>query len=624
MPEHRENLKKAIRKEAERERSVSADELLARIEAGDIIRATGNLLFHTEPARFEQKLETLLRDIESVNAAGADDMSSTGEGGASAGMRHAIAFLTKLAVDLGSFLPEWNLNLDPKRIAIARNDVTDLLGRLERQAPDGAEAVREGLRREILGRLSAEAVENPAEREAENRELLGDSLLDYARNMVEQLGRSNFLRVARARKAGKTETEFGNDYAAFLQHVVRLGGSFVTTNPVLIKMAWDIDRELWNGRVDRLILTRYSVGELRRLLAESAGTDASRASSTRAAPDKGTQQKGSVEKGPPERGAQETTNSLAAAVETVSSMVTMAVVVENCRLLRDIFLVTEGREGYVSLQVNPKTHDEPERMVLEARALHNELEKTLGGVPNVVFKLPSTAAGLRAAEVLTAEGIGVTITLTFSVFQAVDFAKVLNRGNQLMSYIAIMNGRMAFPVRDELSGCGVPGGVEAARWAGVEVARKAERRLYEPADRGGLGVDRNRVKIMIASLRLYEDWIPDISELWGIPLITVFPNIRRAYDSRKRELHGRAVSGTTPHDSMEILWQSEIFRQAWWMPGDGKAGRPESQITLQDKDRPALASWPPVANTLNQFIDLYEQMGQRIVGRMRDIAGKGA
>ena len=59
----------------------------------------------------------------------------------------------------------------------------------------------------------------------------------------------------------------------------------------------------------------------------------------------------------------------------------MAVVEENCRLLRGIFLVTEGREGYVSLQVNPKNHYDGEAMVREASALYGDLEKRLGGVP---------------------------------------------------------------------------------------------------------------------------------------------------------------------------------------------------------------------------------------------------
>jgi hypothetical protein len=189
-----------------------------------------------------------------------------------------------------------------------------------------------------------------------------------------------------------------------------------------------------------------------------------------------------------------------------------------------------------------------------------------------------------------------------------------------MSYIAIMNGRMAFPARDELAEKETQGGAEAARWAGVEVARKAARSLYSSKADGGLEADRDRVKIMIASLRIYEDWIPDISELWGIPLITVFPNVRRAYDSHPRPLDGTSVEHQTPEDAMEVLLESEIFRQAWWMEGDSAASAPERPLSLGDKDREALAGWPPVANTLTQFIDLYEQMGNLVIGRLREAA----
>jgi transaldolase len=272
--------------------------------------------------------------------------------------------------------------------------------------------------------------------------------------------------------------------------------------------------------------------------------------------------------------------------------------------------------------VNPRLHDDPARMADEATALHRELTRRLGGVPNVVFKLPSTAAGLEAAARLAAAGIGVTITLTFSVAQADAFARVLRTSRAPVSYIAIMNGRMAFPVRDELKAAGVPGGVEAARWAGVEVTRKACRRLYGPEGEGGLGVDPGRVKIMIASLRIYDDWLPDLSELWGVPLITIFPNVRRAYDSHPRPFAGNALAQSTPADAVQTMMKSEIFRQAWWMPGDPEAARPARPLSLDRRDSTALAQWAPMAQTLKQFIELYDQMGAMVRARIRAVGGE--
>lgn len=239
----------------------------------------------------------------------------------------------------------------------------------------------------------------------------------------------------------------------------------------------------------------------------------------------------------------------------------------------------------------------------------------------MVIKLPSTHAGLEAAEVLTGEGIGVTITLTFSCFQASAFGPVLQRGDALLSYIALMNGRMAYPVRDELKEMQVVGGADAARWAGVEVARKCARILYGEPETGTEApgsIDPGKVKIMIASLRIYDPdtWIPDISELWGIPLLTVFPNVRRAFDSKSRPLDVGTAGNTTPAEAMETMGESEIFRQAWWLPGDDDSIKPATPLSLAADDQVAVVAWPPVAQTLDQFIDLYDQMSKAVRGRI--------
>ena len=207
------------------------------------------------------------------------------------------------------------------------------------------------------------------------------------------------------------------------------------------------------------------------------------------------------------------------------------------------------------------------------------------------------------------------------MFQELGFGKVLKEGHALVSYLALMNGRMAYPVRDDLKAHGVAGGVDAARWAGVEVARKSYHGLYDAVDRGGLGIDPARVKLLIASLRIYGDWLPDISEVWGCPVITIFPNVRRTWDSHAREFDGSSVLGITPAEDMEIMLESEVFRQAWWMPGDPEELRPARELTLEEKDAEAVLAWPPVAATLGQFIDLYDQMGKMVQARMSAIAG---
>ncbi|MBN1837202.1 MAG: hypothetical protein JW820_15200 [Spirochaetales bacterium] len=572
---HASEAREGIRRERLEKRQRSLESLAERVVAGDTVSAAGHLLFHTPAEGFALALRRLL------------ELLGRNHDGSSGSARCSILlFLARLRVDLGSFLPEWVLKdqLGEAAIGEAALAVEEHLRGLAEAWPDAEAAALARIRGEELSRFRAEGLEGACAAEEAAR-LTGGSLRGYTAAVVRAIGASNLLDAARARQAGEAATEIGNDYALFLPYVIWLGGSFVTTNPVLIKLAWDTDRDLWDRRIDELIRARFPRGELKALL-------------------------GGV-------GREE----VQAAVSSLNSLVTMNVVEENCRLLRDIFLVTEGREGYVSLQVNPKNHHDAAGMVSEAQSLYGFLEQRLAGVPNVVFKLPATAAGLEAAEALTQSGIGVTITVSFSVCQALAFGRVLDRGKALVTYIALMNGRMAFPVRDELEQKAVPGGVEAARWAGVEVARKAYRRLYGSSRDGGEGVDPGRVKLLIASLRIYGDWIPDLSEQWGCPVITCFPNVRRAYDSRKRPLNPSSIADRTPAEALETLGRSEIFRQAWWTPEDGEHLEPACALSIGAGDAAALAAWPPVANTLKQFVELYDEMGEMVLGRMRLAAG---
>ncbi|MBN1834757.1 MAG: hypothetical protein JW820_02840 [Spirochaetales bacterium] len=563
-----------IRRERLEKRQRSLESIAEGVLRGDAVSACGHLLFHTPAQGFASALGRLL------------ELLGRGRDGDTESARsNILLFLCRLRVDLGSFVPAWALAdaLGEAAIEKAAAEVEGQLGGLAEAWPDAEAAALARIHAEERSRFKAEGLEDEGATQEATR-LAGGSLKRYAAALLREIQASNLLDAARARRAGTAATEIGNDYALFLPYVIRLGGSFVTTNPVLIKVAWDTDRELWDRRIDQLILTRFSPQELGELVGARRRED------------------------------------VRAAVDSLSSLVTMKVVEENCRLLRDIFLVTDGREGYVSLQVNPKNHDDAAGMVGEARSLYGFLEERLGGVPNVVFKLPGTAAGLQAAQELTGGGIGVTITVSFSVHQAVAFGRVLSRGRALVSYIALMNGRMAFPVRDELAENAVPGGPEAARWAGVEVARKAYRRLYGAAPGEGEGIDPGKVKLLIASLRIYGDWIPDLSEQWGCPVITCFPNVRRAYDSRKRPLDPGSISGRTPPEALETLGRSEIFRQAWWTPQDGERLRPAQPLSLAPGDAAALSAWAPMRNTLNQFVELYDQMGEMVLARMKVLA----
>ncbi len=81
-------------------------------------------------------------------------------------------------------------------------------------------------------------------------------------------------------------------------------------------------------------------------------------------------------------------------------------------LMRPVYDATDGVDGYVSLEVNPKLAHDTDGTITEARHLFAALDH-----PNVLIKVPATPAGVPAIKTLISEGINVNVTLIFSVAQ---------------------------------------------------------------------------------------------------------------------------------------------------------------------------------------------------------------
>ncbi|HUW08447.1 MAG TPA: bifunctional transaldolase/phosoglucose isomerase, partial [Anaerolineae bacterium] len=91
-----------------------------------------------------------------------------------------------------------------------------------------------------------------------------------------------------------------------------------------------------------------------------------------------------------------------------------AVAVEDIQraadILRPVYDETGGADGYVSLEVSPTLAHDTEGTIAQARRLFATLNR-----PNVLIKVPATAAGIPATETLISEGINVNVTLMFSL-----------------------------------------------------------------------------------------------------------------------------------------------------------------------------------------------------------------
>jgi transaldolase/glucose-6-phosphate isomerase len=79
-------------------------------------------------------------------------------------------------------------------------------------------------------------------------------------------------------------------------------------------------------------------------------------------------------------------------------------------VLRPVYDATGGRDGYISLECSPYLANDTGATVNEARRLWSAVKR-----PNLMVKVPATAAGMPAIRQLIGEGINVNITLLFSV-----------------------------------------------------------------------------------------------------------------------------------------------------------------------------------------------------------------
>ncbi len=81
-----------------------------------------------------------------------------------------------------------------------------------------------------------------------------------------------------------------------------------------------------------------------------------------------------------------------------------------CEVLRPVWENTEGRDGRVSIEVDPRLAHDTEQTVAQAVELWKIVDR-----PNVMIKIPATEDGIPAITRTLAEGISVNVTLIFSV-----------------------------------------------------------------------------------------------------------------------------------------------------------------------------------------------------------------
>jgi transaldolase len=96
---------------------------------------------------------------------------------------------------------------------------------------------------------------------------------------------------------------------------------------------------------------------------------------------------------------------------------------EACDLFRSVWDGGDGKDGYVSMEVDPNFAYDTSATIEEAARFHDWVER-----PNLYVKIPATAPGLPAIEEMIARGRSINVTLIFSLERHREVAQAYIRG----------------------------------------------------------------------------------------------------------------------------------------------------------------------------------------------------
>jgi transaldolase len=261
--------------------------------------------------------------------------------------------------------------------------------------------------------------------------------------------------------------------------------------------------------------------------------------------------------------------------------------------LRPVFDRTRGVKGYLSMQVNPTLYPDPGAMVEQATAL-------AALAPNIAIKAPATEAGLIAIEEMTARGIRVNATVSFTVSQALAVSAALERGlarahaagrdaDSIRPYITLMIGRVDDHLKRVAERDGITTTPGAIDQAGIAVFKHAHRIFQQ---RGLVGT------LLAAAYRHEAHW----AEIIGPEVLQTIPySWWKQYDVSTREPELTLERPVDPAIVAELRAQFPDFVRA-----HDEDGMPPA----------AFLRYGATTHTLLQFIGGYAQLLEFIRARM--------
>jgi transaldolase len=336
------------------------------------------------------------------------------------------------------------------------------------------------------------------------------------------------------RTVAETPTDIWNDSCAIdeLEYALSYGAVGATANPTIVVDVWNKEPEYWRERVAALAVERptATVDELGWVVVEEMST----------------------------RGA---------------------------RLLEPVFEAQAGKQGRLSVQTNPVLFRTPAAMV--DQAVHFS---TLA--PNIIVKLPATAAGIEAIEEATYRGVSVNVTVSFTVPQALAAAEAIERGlrrrddegldtARMGPVVTIMVGRIEDWLRVILDRDQLTVMPDALPWSGIAVFKRAY----------GLFRERGyRARLLGAAIRHQYHW----SEFIGGDVVITLPAAwQRRFNASAVDVRPRMDDPVPPAYVAELEARFPDFVRAYEPDG----------MTVAEFD-----AFGATARTLRSFIGSYHEL----------------
>jgi transaldolase/glucose-6-phosphate isomerase len=125
-------------------------------------------------------------------------------------------------------------------------------------------------------------------------------------------------------------------------------------------------------------------------------------------------------------------------VEEIYYGLVIADIQQAADLLAPVYKSSEGRDGYISLEVQPRHSADTQATVREALDLVERIQR-----PNLMIKVPATEPGLEAIRTLIGRGISVNVTLIFGVDQYRRVSAAYIQGLEQAAAAGLPLGRIA-------------------------------------------------------------------------------------------------------------------------------------------------------------------------------------